>query len=132
MIPSALTEEFGPAYTQGLVEKDPVKFGLSETDVGEAAFNAELRNRLAAFVMAQDKLDALTLEDQMRHDMTRDGVRVMAVDGDLATLDLIHRVMKRPGRQPEPWCWRRGRDPCVTGREPGAVSAVAAAEVRKR
>jgi hypothetical protein len=109
--PVGLTEEFGPAYTQGLVDKDPVKFGLSETDVGETAFNAELRNRLAAFVIAQDKLDALTLEDQMRHDVARDGVRVMAVDGDLATLDLIHRVMEWPGREPEPLVLEEGKGP---------------------
>ncbi|MGB9163136.1 MAG: hypothetical protein WCC41_01530 [Rhodomicrobium sp.] len=109
--PVGLTEEFGPAYTQRLVEKDPANFGLSGDDVVEAAFNAELRNRLAAFVLAQDKLDTLTLEDNMRRDVTRDGTRVMAVDGDLATLDLIHRVMERPGREPEPLVLEEGDGP---------------------
>ncbi len=109
--PVGLTQEFGPAHTQRVVEKAPEKFGLSENDVVEATFNAELRNRLAAFVLAQDKLDTLTLEDNMRRDVTRDGTRVMAIDGDLATLDVIRRVMQRPGQEPEPLVLEEGRGP---------------------
>jgi hypothetical protein len=108
------------------VEKEPVRFGLSESDVGQAAFNAELRNRLATIVMAQDKLDALTLEDQMRYDMPRDGVRVMAVDGDLSTVDLIHRVMERAGQQPELLVLGGEGTPRASVKDPAAVMVAAA------
>ncbi|MBT3069262.1 MULTISPECIES: hypothetical protein [Rhodomicrobium] len=109
--PVGLTEEFGATYTESLVSRDPVKFGLSETEAREAAFNVELRKRLAAFVTAQDRLDTLTLEDNMRRDVTHDGERVMAIDGELATLDIIRRTMSRNGEAPEPLVLTEGAGP---------------------
>ena len=109
--PAGLSEEFGAAYTQSLVERDPLKFGFSENDVIEAAFNADLRDRLARFVIANEKLDALTMEKEAPRDAARSGEREIAVDGDVATLDLIHRVMQRPGQAPEPLVLEEGKGP---------------------
>jgi SAM-dependent MidA family methyltransferase len=51
----------------------------------EAAFNADLKDRLARFVIANEKLDALAMEKEARRDAERSGKREIAVDGDVAT-----------------------------------------------